>query len=105
MSMIVILPNNNTELRVIEQSMESVELSRLLSGQISEVSLSLPKFKLESKINIVQSLVELGLDDIFTDSADFSDIVDTPLKIAKVIQKAVIEVNEEGTKASAATGE
>lgn len=46
----------------------------------------------------------MGLGVIFTDDADFSNLSDEPLKVTKVIQKAFIEVNEEGSEAAAATG-
>lgn len=104
MSMIVIIPKNNTNLELVERSMKNIKISRLLSGKTTEISLSLPKFTMETKVNLVAPLMELGLTDMFDDSANFSDIVNTPVKVSKVVQKAFIEINEEGSEASAATG-
>ncbi|KAF7993543.1 hypothetical protein HCN44_010138 [Aphidius gifuensis] len=103
MSMIVMIPKNNTNLGLIERSLKNIKISRLLSGKMTEISLSLPKFTIESKVNLVAPLMDLGLTDMFDESANFSDIVNAPVKVSKVVQKAFIEVNEEGSEASAAT--
>lgn len=48
----------------------------------------------------------MGLDVMFSDNADFSGMLESreDLKVSQVIQKAFIEVNEEGAEAAAATG-
>lgn len=45
------------------------------------------------------------MSEMFTHKANFNGISDEPLKVDKVIQKAFIEVNEEGSEAAAVTGE
>lgn len=42
--------------------------------------------------------------EMFSDKADFSNLSEEALKVSKVIQKAMIEVNEEGSEAAAVTG-
>lgn len=36
--------------------------------------------------------------------ANFSRIADTPMSVGKVVQKAIIEVDEKGSEAAAVTG-
>lgn len=47
----------------------------------------------------------MGVKKIF-EGGDFSDLVkaDSGITVSKVVHKAIIEVSEEGTEASAATG-
>ena len=46
----------------------------------------------------------MGMRDAFSDAADFSGMTGGKgLKISRVIHQAYVEVNEEGTKATAAT--
>lgn len=44
------------------------------------------------------------MEDMFSDNADFSEIANIPIKMNKVVQKAHIGVNEEGSEAIS-TGE
>lgn len=54
-----------------------------------------------------RNLLQLGMGRMFSNAAEFPDLLESnePLKISKAVHKAFIEVNEEGTKAAAATGE
>lgn len=103
--MIIILPNEVTGLRNIEEGINKIKFERLLSGEQYEIDLFIPKFKIESKIDLKNSLNKLGMKKMFEDSANFTGIIDSPaLKVSKIVQKAFIEVNEEGSEAAAATG-
>lgn len=47
----------------------------------------------------------MGMGTMFTDAANLSGVATgAPLKVSDAIQKAYIEVNEEGTEAAAVTG-
>uniref|UniRef100_A0A8D3A999 Plasminogen activator inhibitor 1 n=1 Tax=Scophthalmus maximus TaxID=52904 RepID=A0A8D3A999_SCOMX len=67
--------------------------------------LAMPRFTLDSEVNLKTALLEMGLGDMFNlASADFTRITtDERLCVSKVLQSVKIEVNERGTKAAAAT--
>ena len=63
----------------------------------------LPKFKYESEINLRDYCSKLGIDKVFSDHADFSNMSSEWLKAYNIIHKAKIQLDEEGTKAAAST--
>jgi len=69
------------------------------------VSLTLPKFKVETdQMHLRNPLVSMGMQTAFSSSADFTGMSDERmLSISDVIQKAFIGVDEDGTEAAAAT--
>lgn len=69
-----------------------------------QVTLSLPKFRLEAQFDLIPALRQLGVRLAFTDEADFGGITDdTELTVGTIAHKAYIDVNERGTEAAAAT--
>jgi serpin B len=102
-SMTIVLPNDKEGLGALEANIEKVLVQP--SYSFERVHVVLPKFKIESTIKFKPILQNLGIVDAFEDNADFTGIGanQEPLKISKVIQKAFIEVEEEGTTAAAAT--
>jgi serpin B len=105
--MIVLLPDEHNSLKRLKANLNVESFDNLLNKLHSqEVRLSLPKFKLESTLELIPVLAKLGIKDIFDPKvANFCGITNDPLGlfVGEIIQKAVIEVNEEGTEAAAAT--
>jgi serpin B len=105
--MIVLLPNEHNSVQQLRTNLNVESFDKLLSELcLQRVDLSLPKFKLESTLQLIPVLTQLGIKDIFDAKvANFSGITNDSLGlfVGDIIQKAVIEVNEEGTEASAAT--
>jgi serpin B len=63
-----------------------------------------PKFKLENTFDLNQPLEALGMKTAFKPKrADFSGMFGDPHSISAVVQKAFVEVGEEGTEAAAVT--
>lgn len=74
------------------------------SSKIKLGTLALPKFEMEyGTVDVTKALKELGMEEAFTDNANFSLIGDN-IFISSISHKAKIEVEEWGTKAAAATG-
>jgi serine protease inhibitor len=99
----IILPDGNN-LGIFAQSLTGVNFTTWINGLTErKVNLYLPRFKNEfkKKLNDVLSLMGMGI--AFTDAADFSNISDIALLINDVTHQALIETNEEGTEAAAAT--
>ncbi len=69
-----------------------------------QVTLSLPRFRLQARFDLVPALRQLGVRLAFTDHADFCGITeDAKLPIGTIAHMAYIDVNERGTEAAAAT--
>jgi serpin B len=104
--MIVLLPNEDYSVEQLRANLNVESFHKLLSELCSQrVDLSLPKFKLESTLQLIPVLTELGVKDIFDPKvANFSGITNNSLGlfVGNIVQNAVIEVNEEGTEAAAA---
>eukprot|EP00092_Neocalanus_flemingeri_P069751 GFUD01085537.1.p1 GENE.GFUD01085537.1~~GFUD01085537.1.p1 ORF type:complete len:468 (+),score=155.40 GFUD01085537.1:327-1730(+) len=104
----VLLPEDRHGLGELEEKLNNYDVQELFAKASFEtkVMVQLPKFKLEQRIPLTEHLITLGMKDMFTEGvADFSGIDGTrQLFISSVVQKAFIEVNEEGSEAAAATG-
>lgn len=68
-----------------------------------EVALSLPKFDVSDENTLSDALKLLGMEQVFSMDADFSGLSDVPLCLDEILQKARVQVDEDGTKAAAAT--
>lgn len=106
-SMMFILPRDNIDLSDIISSIDNDKLTDWIrSMSETELDIYLPKFKVETGNYILNDyLINLGMEKAFLpDEADFSGMTGLrELFISKVVHKAFIEVNEEGTEAAAAT--
>jgi len=72
--------------------------------EAAKVKLSMPKTDIDVTNPLTETLQALGVARAFSDGADFSGITeDAPLKIGSVIQKARLILDEDGTRAAAAT--
>ncbi|XP_076713980.1 serpin B9-like isoform X2 [Callospermophilus lateralis] len=108
LSMIILLPDKDVDLSVVENNLtfeKFIAWTKTASLQNTEVEVLLPRFKLQGDYDMESVLQRLGMVDAFQQGqADFSAMsTETGLCLSKVVHKSVVEVNEEGTEAAAAT--
>jgi serpin B len=104
LSMVVILPDEG-EFERFEEGLDSATMEQVLASlKPARVDLSLPKFEFEAEFALKDALQALGMPAAFGDQADFSGIDGSrDLRIAEVVHKAFVAVDEAGTEAAAAT--
>ncbi len=99
-----VLPDEGVELSELLGSPEAID--KLLHQGIEknfDVSLMIPKFKFQDKMELTRILQSLGLELSFTPAADFSGMSDLPACINSVLQESYIGVDENGVEAAAYT--
>ncbi len=103
-SMTVILPNCGKSIDEVMAGLDAKKVSELgRSMDECVVDLKLPRFTISQETSLNDIISKLGAPTMFTSGADFSNFASGNLSISKMLQKAKIEVSEEGTKASAVT--
>jgi serpin B len=105
-SMLVLLGHPRADIKAIGKMLTADYVNSLYQIMNEfEVRVFLPGFKVVEDYSLSDTLVNMGMTDAFDDRADFSGMNGSKgLYINDVVHKAVIEVNEKGAEAAAATG-
>jgi serpin B len=106
LAMLLIVPDQG-QFGAVEAQLKSglVDQAVAALGDVTEVELTMPKFKFRTQAGLADALKALGMKKAFDGmTADFSGMTkDETLFISDVIHEAYIAVDEKGTEAAAAT--
>lgn len=118
-SMWFLLPDEGTELSEIQQLTRSLpmlavdtsegcyeipDFAALAQAGTAEIHWSVPKFDVDSDLDLIPALQALGVTDVFADGvADFSPLTDLDALVSQVKHAARVKVDEEGCEAAAFT--
>ena len=103
--MIFILPEKGKSLDDLRGALDLDSWGKLLGAMYdTNVDVKIPSFETPFSVDLQESLQRLGVKDAFNPLyADFTKMTDHPVIIGKVLHKAYIKVDEQGSKAAAAT--
>jgi len=107
-SMVILLPNEGFDVKQIEEMLtQQLDhwLETLEATMPDSLIVRLPRFRITSRCPLVEPLKGMGLVSPFSDKADFSGMCSPcHLSLSNIVHQASVEVNEEGTVATGATG-
>ncbi|KAI4872950.1 hypothetical protein NFI96_023632 [Prochilodus magdalenae] len=107
-SMVLVLPDEHTELSEVVRNLTLKKLTGWLNNMAEKtVAVEVPRFRIEDSFSLKEKLQAMGLQHLF--SAEHASLpgmvedVDNGIYISDAYHKAFLEVNEEGSEAAAAT--
>ena len=101
-SMVLILPDNDMDIEQLVAYLDNSIWGNVDKNlQTKEISLKLPRFKVECLLPLNEPLMNVGIQRIFF--GGFENITNDSLFVSRCFQKTFVEVNEEGTEAAAVT--
>ena len=104
MEALIILPKNESDINDYIKNFSSEKYQEIIEHPTpKKVDLSLPKFKVDFEAEMKDYLSALGMNQAFTENADFTDMLNEKAFIGRVLHKTFLNVNEKGTEAGAAT--
>ena len=106
-SMYFLLPTEGTDVNSLFEKDEFIELfADSESWQYTLVNLSVPKFKVSSKVDLIDTLSKLGVKDVLDSTkSDFTPLTREKdnLYLSKAEHAAMVEIDEKGVSGAAYT--
>ncbi|XP_072486437.1 alpha-1-antitrypsin-like [Notamacropus eugenii] len=102
--LILVLPDEGKLEQALDAIITKKGISRSKFLEKRKVTIFLPRISISTSYNLEQLLPKIGIRDVFADDADLTGITTQfKLQVSKVLHKAALEVNENGTVAAAVT--
>ncbi|KAK9874814.1 hypothetical protein WA026_005622 [Henosepilachna vigintioctopunctata] len=100
--LVILLPDDFDKTDAMEHSITKIWKGKNLTQEYIEVHL--PKFRVESSLDMIPPLKEMGVSKLFS-RPDLSGMINAPpgIFVETIKQKTFVDVNEFGTEAAAAT--
>lgn len=103
-SFMALLPKKKKSHSFLLRAIESIDFSKLFEESVNiTVYATMPEFKYDFSKDLIALCPKLGIHEVFTNAADFSNMSSADLKADSIIHKAHIEVDRKGTKAATIT--
>ncbi|KAM6223202.1 serpin I2 [Rhynchocyon petersi] len=105
-SLIIILPAENVDIEEVGKRISADQVLQWVSVmQEVDVEVSIPRFKIEQKLDFKEALYSLNITEIFSSGCDLSGITESSeVYVSQVMQKVFFEINEDGSEAATSTG-
>ena len=101
---VAIMPNTDIKTYMNNLTVEDLKQTEEEGPLKSYIEIYLPKFEYDYSIDDLSGILKnLGVKDIFDNNANFSKMIDAPVYVNSIVHKTYISVDENGTKAAAAT--
>ena len=101
------MPPKSIEWKQFLDSFSFQKLTELTEElKLQQVYMQIPKFEISQKYdNLQENFKEVGVNQIFSDSFDFSKATSStkPITVSKIIHEVLFKIHEKGTEATAAT--
>ncbi|XP_044739888.1 antichymotrypsin-2-like [Chrysoperla carnea] len=99
-SLLVLLPDENTNINSILDSFDWTVIRNFIPNDYAPMNIRIPKFKINSNIEMNEHLIQSGLSDLFK-SLDLVHMTpEKELSLSSIYQVAHFEIDEVGTMAS-----
>ncbi len=100
-----VLPDEDTTVEQIVSSPDTLLdiINKNTEAKDANVIFSVPEFNVSSRFSLIDWAKKMGINSVFTDTADFSKISDSSLAVSEITHEATIQIDEKGCEAAAYT--